>query len=150
MGALTIAIVSNIVLGGVLFGLLYRRRGNDTERLTGPEQALARYRIRYPRASGRVSLSADGRSALLALTDGSVGLIERCGQRWNARALEGREILGVERVGDGAIVVRFADFGWPRSRVQLADPETCRSWIERLAAMRAAAVAAPGPRVHRA
>jgi hypothetical protein len=148
--ALTISIVANIVLGFVLFGLLYRKRWSDSEGLTRPEQALARYRIRYPTASGHASLAADGRAALLELSDGTVGLIERCGRRWSVRLLEPREILGVDRAGDGAIVIRFADFGWPRARVQLSDPDTCRRWIERLIAMREAVASARERRLPRA
>lgn len=149
MDALFISIAANIVLGLVLFGVLYRKRGGDSDRLSEPGQALALYRIRYPTATGRVSLAVDGRGALLELTDGSVGLIERHGRRWNVRALEPREIVGVERTAHGAITVRLADFGWPRARIQLPDPDICQGWLERLRAMGEAA--APGrERVHRA
>lgn len=150
MDALTISIVANVVLGLVLLGLLSRKHGNDSERLTEPEQALARYRVRYPTASGRVSLSVDGRAALLELADGTLGLVERCGRRWNVRLLEPREVLGVDRAGDGAIRLRFADFGWPRARVQLSDPDTCQRWVERLGALRAAVAPADERRAHRA
>lgn len=150
MDALTISIVANLVLGLVLLGLLYRRHENDSERLTEPEQALARYRVRYPTASGRVSLAVDGRAALLELADGTVGLVERCGRRWNVRLLQPREILGVERAVDGAIRLRFADFGWPRARVQLSDADACQRWVERLAALRAAVAPADERRAHRA
>ncbi len=150
MNALTISIVANIVLGLVLLGVLYRKRGGDPDRLTGPEQALARYRTRYPAASGRADLATDGRAALLELTDGSVGLVERCGRRWNVRTLEPREILGVDRARDGAITIRLADFGWPRARVLLSDPDTCRDWTERLGALREAAASGRERMVHRA
>ena len=135
---LTISILANIALGIVLFAVLYRKRANDPERLAEPQQALERYRTRYPLARGRASLAADGRAALLELTDGTLGLVERCGRRWNVRALKPTEILGVDRAGERAITVHFADFGWPRSRVELADPDTCRRWLERLVAMREA------------
>jgi hypothetical protein len=141
VNALTIAIVANIVLGIVLLGVLYRKRGSDSDRLTEPEQALARYRTRYPTASGRVDLAVDGRAALLELADGTVGLVERCGRHWSVRVLEPREIVGVERASDGALTVSFADFGWPRARVQLSEPDTCQRWIERLVAMRDAVAA---------
>jgi hypothetical protein len=147
---LTISILANIALGVVLFGVLYRQREADTERLTGPEQALERYRIRYPRASGRVSLAADGRAALLELTDGTIGLVERCGRRWNVRVLQPTEILRIDRAGDRTICVHFADFGWPRTRVELSDPESCRRWIERLVAMRVAVASARGRKAHHA
>jgi hypothetical protein len=146
--ALTLSIAANIVLGLVLFGLLYRKRGQDSGRLSEGEQALACYRIRHPTASGRVSLAADGRAALLELTDGSVGLVERRGRRWNVRTLAQGEIVGVDRARDGAITVRLADFGWPRARVQLSDPDICQDWMERLGAMCGAA--ASGRVAHRA
>lgn len=150
MEALIISIVANIVLGLVLLGVLYRKRGTDSERLVEPGEALALYRVRYPTAAGRVSLAVDGRAALLELTDGSVGLVERCGRRWNVRALEPREIVGVDRAGDSALTVRLADFGWPRARVQLPDRDICESWMERLRAMCAAAASGRQRAVHRA
>ena len=138
MNALAISILANIALGIALFGVLYRKGARDSERLGGPEQALERYRTLDPLARGRVSLAADGRAALLELTDGTLGLVERCGRRWNVRALEPREIVGVHRAGDRALTVDFADFGWPRSRVEFSDPDTCRQWIERLVTLREA------------
>lgn len=150
MDALAISILANFVLGIILFGVLYRKRRRDSDRLTEPEQALTRYRIRYPTARGQVSLAGDGRAALLELTDGSVGLVERRGRRWNARVLEPREIVGVDRAGDGAITVRFADFGWPRARVQLSDPDICQGWMERLGALREAAAPGRERMAHRA
>ena len=53
--------------------------------------------------------------------------------------LEPREIVGVDRGRDGAITVCFADFGWPRARIQLSDPAICQGWMERLGALREAA-----------
>lgn len=150
MDALLISILANVVLGLVLFGVLSRRRGRDADCLTEPAQALALYRMRFPTATGRVSLATDGRAALLELDDGGVGLIERCGRRWNARALEAREIAGVERARDGAITVRFADFGWPRARVQLSDPGICQGWMERLGALRETASPGRARKAHRA
>lgn len=150
MDALLISILANVVLGLVLFGVLFRKRGNDSDRLTDPEQALARYRTRYPTASGRVSLAADGRAALLELIDGSIGLVERCGRRWNVRLLDPREIAGVDRGRDGVLTLRFADLGWPRARVQLADPGICEGWMQRLGGLREAGSPNPAGRIHRA
>ena len=150
MNALAISIFANILLGLVLLGVLYRRRGTDTDRLTEPGQALAHYRTRYPTASGRVDLGADGRAALLELADGSLGLVERRGRRWNVRVLEPREILAVERASDGALTVGFADFGWPRARVQLSEPDARQRWMERLVAMRDAVAATRERRLRRA
>ena len=150
MDALIISILANVVLGLVVFGVLLRKHVSDSDRLTDPEQALAHYRLRYPTARGRVSLAADGRAALIELTDGSAGLVERCGRRWNVRALDPREIVGVARARDGAITVRFADFGWPRARVQLSDPGICQGWMERLGALREAGSAGRMREAHRA
>lgn len=150
MNPLAIAIIANVVLGVVLLGLLYRKRGDDTERLTEPGQALDRYRMVHPTARGGASLAADGRAALIDLADGSLGLVERRGRRWNARALNPGEIAGVDDANDGAITIRFADFGWPKARVLLADPVDRRRWIDRLAALRGAAVSTRDKRVHHA
>ena len=138
MGALTVAIMANIGIGVVLLAVLYRHRMSAPEALTGPDQALARYRTLYPLAGGKATVADDGRTALLELTDGTIGLVERRGRRWNVRAVRSTELLGVHHEVDEAITLRFADFGWPRSRVLLADAEARKHWIGRLAALRPA------------
>lgn len=141
MGGLTVAIVANIGIGVVLLAVLYRQRLSGPQSLTGPDQALARYRVLYPRANGAVTVATDGLAALLELDDGTIGLVERRGRRWNVRAVSSSELLGVRRGADEAITLRFADFGWPRSRVLLADADTRERWIGRLAALRSTSVA---------
>lgn len=144
MGGLTVAIVANIGIGAVLLAVLHRQRTSDPQPLTGPDQALARYRTLYPLATGTATVAADGRAALLELTDGTIGLVERRGRRWNVRAVSSSQLLGVRREADESITLRFADFGWPRSRVRLADAQTLDRWIGRLAALRSAPVAPEG------
>lgn len=144
MNALAIAILANILLGLMLLGLLYRKRGTDPERLTGAEQALAHYRTRYPTATGRAELASDGQAALLDLVDGSVGLVQRCGRRWSVRTLEPKEIVGVARASDGTLTVSFADFGWPRARIRLST-DACERWLERLLALRDSALSMRRP-----
>jgi hypothetical protein len=135
MSGLAIAIAANVLLGLVLLGVLFRRRIADAERLTEPAQALEQYRTLHPTAGGSVSIAVDGRAALLELVDGTVGLIERRGRRWSVRSVEQSELAGVDGEGDDVIAIRFADFGWPRSRVRLSDPVLRQHWIERLALM---------------
>ncbi len=134
MNALVIAISANILLGFVLLGMLFRRRAADAERLTDSDQALCHIRRLLPSADGNVSLSADGLGALFELLDGTVGLIERRGRRWTVRVIEPGELVAVQVEGD-RITIRFADFGWPRSYLQLPDPAIRRHWDERLAAL---------------
>ena len=140
MGGLTVAIVANFGIGIVLLAVLYRQRMSGPQPLTAPDQALARYRVLYPLANGTVTIATDGLAALLDLDDGTIGLVERRGRRWNVRAVSSLELLAVGRESDEAITLRFADFGWPRSRVLLADADTRERWIGRLAALRSTAV----------
>jgi hypothetical protein len=144
MGGLTVAILANIGIGVVLLAVLYRHRTSDPQPLTGPEQALTHYRALYPLAKGTATVAADGRAALLELADGTIGLVERRGRRWNVRAVSSSELLAVRREADEAITLCFADFGWPRSRVLLADADTRERWIGRLAALRSTAVVPEG------
>jgi hypothetical protein len=139
MDALAISIGANVALGVVLLGILYGRRGVDEARLTDPDQALAQWRALDPRAHGRATLAADGRAALLELDDGSLGLVERRGRRWAARSLDPRELVGVDATDDGSITLRFADFGWPRACVRIADPALRGRVLDRLGALRAGA-----------
>lgn len=150
MSGLAIAIAANVLLGLVLLGVLFRRRTADAERLTEPAQALEQYRLLHPRAGGSVSIAVDGRAALLELADGTVGLIERRGRRWSVRSVEPAELAGVEGKGDDVIAIRFADFGWPRSRLRLADPALRQHWIERLAVMQQVNKGQPSSGEHRA
>ena len=139
MNALAISIGSNVVLGVVLLGLLYRRRGPDDARLDGPDEALIHYRAFDPAAEGSATLASDGRAALVELDDGSLGLVERRGRRWAARALDPSELAGFDANEGGVLTLRFADFGWPRAQVRLTDLETRRHWLDRLGALRAGA-----------
>lgn len=144
MGELAVAIVANIGIGVVLLAVLYRHRLSDPQPLSGPDQALARYRTLYPLAGGKATVAADGLAALLELADGTIGLVERRGRRWNVRAVSSSEFLGLRREADETITLRFADFGWPRSRVLLADADTRERWIGRLTALRSAGAGPEG------
>ena len=136
MNALAISIGSNVVLGIVLLAVLYRRRGPDEARLADPDEALMHYRAFDPAARGSATLASDGRAALIELDGGGLGLVERRGRRWAARSLDAGELVGLDATADGAITLRFADFGWPRALVRIADPEMRHRWIDRLAALR--------------
>ncbi|MHB1869265.1 MAG: hypothetical protein ACYCT1_00210 [Steroidobacteraceae bacterium] len=136
--------MANIGIGVVLLAVLYRHRLSDPQPLAGPDQALARYRTHYPLAGGKATVAADGRAALLELADGTIGLVEQRGRRWNVRAVSSSEFLGFRREADEAITLRFADFGWPRSRVLLADADTRERWIGRLTALRSAGAGPEG------
>ncbi|MDE2293911.1 MAG: hypothetical protein KGL36_00485 [Gammaproteobacteria bacterium] len=148
MSVLAISIGSNLVLGIVLFGLLYRRRGTDQARLADTGDALRHYRSLDPAARGRAILASDGRAAFVELDGGDLGLVERRGRRWAARALETNELTGVDASGDGTITLRFADFGWPRARVRIEDPVLRRRWLDRLGALCAGGGASAGAEVH--
>jgi hypothetical protein len=148
MNVLAISIGSNVLLGIVLLGLLYRRRGPDRAQLADPAEALTHYRALDPAARGRATLASDGRAAFVELDDGGIGLVERRGRRWAARSLEANELAGVDATDEGAITLRFADFGWPRARVKIEDPVLRRRWLDRLGALRAGAGANAGAEVH--
>lgn len=148
MNVLAISIGANVALGGVLLGLLYRRRGVDEARLTDPDHALAQFRALDPAARGHATLASDGRAALIELDDGDLGLVERRGRRWAARGLDPRELVGCDATDEGSITLRFADFGWPRACVRIADPTTRRRWVERIGALRAGSKAGVLPEVN--
>jgi len=150
MGALAVSILANVLLGAVLLAMLYRKRGEDSARLTDPAQALACYRATSPSAQGSATLSSDGLGALIDLADGGIGLVERRGRRWNARRLDPLDLAGVDAREDGVVTLRFADFGWPRARVALADPAARARWIERLEGLRREGAAGPHAGMRRA
>jgi hypothetical protein len=141
---LVISIAVNAVLGVVLLGLLYWKGTRDSVRLVGPDEAIAAFKRHYPDAQGSATLAADGRSALIDLhPEGGIGLLQRQGRRWNARVLLSREISAVRVGPDGALEIAFADFGWPRARIALADPQTRARWLARLNALTVQPPASP-------
>ena len=145
MNALVISIGSNVVLGIVLLAVLYRRRGPDEARLADPDEALLHYRAFDPAARGSATLASDGRAALIELYGGGLGLVERRGRRWAARSLDAGELIGLDASTEGEMTLRFADFGWPRAQLRVAEPEVRGHWLDRLEALRAVA----GSRVRR-
>lgn len=132
MSELLISIAVNLALGVILLALLYRKRTRDTVRLTLASEAMDIFRMHFPDALGAATLAADGRAALIDLQRGGTGLVTRHGRRWNARLLAKGELVSVRRSGDDAIELKFADFGWPRARVCLADADTRTMWLSRL------------------
>ena len=143
---LVLSIAVNAVLGVVLLGLLYWKGIRDNVRLTGPEEAFATFKRHYPDVAGTATLAADGRSALIDLhPDGGIGLVQRQGRRWNARILVPREVSAAQVGPDGALEIVFADFGWPRARIPLGDPEARAKWLARVNSLTAQPPASPNP-----
>ncbi len=132
---LVIPIAANVVLGLMLLAIFAWLRARDPAGLASPDEALALFRQRFPGAGGTASVSADGRSALIALRqEPGVGLLHRNGRRWNARELLPDDLRAVRCLGD-TIVLTFADFGWARIRVRLANAEARELWFARLDAL---------------
>ena len=68
---------------------------------------------------------------MIDLQRGGIGLLQRHGRRWNARLLAPGELSSVVLSGD-AIELGFADFGWPRARLRMADADVRAMWLSRL------------------
>jgi hypothetical protein len=137
MSELAISIAVNCVLGVILLGVLRWKLSEDTVRLTNGLEAMDQVARQVPGAVGVVSLADDGRSALFELQRGDVGLVQRQGRRWNARTLKSGEVLSVQSLQDGTIKIRFADFGWPRAQIRIADDDSRVRWLERLRSLQA-------------
>lgn len=135
MSELAISIAVNVLLGFVLLALLYRRRA-DGLRLSGPDEAMEVFRRRFPDAQGEATVSSDGRAALIELgQDVGIGMLECQGHRWNARVLAPGEVCSVQFRSPDLIDIGTADFGWPRSRVRIAEAAGRAKWIARLGAI---------------
>lgn len=132
---LVIAIALNVALGLVLLALLWSRR-HDAGRLSSEAEAEALFRAQFPDAAGVATLSADGRGALIQLPRG-IGVLVRAGRRWNARLIMPRELTHAQQDSAGAISLTFADFGWPRARLPIADADVRAAWLARLRTLEA-------------
>jgi len=146
MMELVISIAVNVVLGALLLGLFVWKRNTDAIRLANPEEAMDVFRRYFPEAVGTATVAADRRAALIDLQPGGgIGLLQRVGRRWNARLLVPREFSAIALEADGTIKLQFADFGWPRARLRIADPEARAKWLVRLDSLTAnAATRHPG------
>jgi hypothetical protein len=127
---LSISIALNVALGLVLLALLWSRR-HDAGRLSNEAEAEALFRAQFPDAACAATLSADGRAALIELPRG-IGVLVRAGRRWNARLIMPRELVHAQQDSSGAISLTFADFGWPRARVSIANAAVRAAWLARL------------------
>jgi hypothetical protein len=89
--------------------------------------------LNFPDSLGAVTVAADRRGALIDLQGGAgIGLLQRQGRRWNARVLAPGEISSARLDSDGAINLHFADFGWPRACIRIADADARAMWLARL------------------
>jgi hypothetical protein len=131
MNELAISIAVNILLGLILLVLLVWKRVGDTARLADSAEAVAHYDRHFPGAVGNATLSDDACGALIDLQRGGIGLLQRQGRRWNARQLRPGEVSSVELDGE-IIKLKFADFGWPRAQMRLADAGARAQWLGRL------------------
>lgn len=129
---IAISIGTNVILGLVLIALLYWKLGADTVRAATAEEALGIFRRFFPDTAGVATLADDGRSALIALDGGGIALLLRYGRRWNARVLRSTELSKVSVDPTGLIELAFADFGWPRARIAMADESRRAAWVARL------------------
>ncbi len=148
MAELAISIAVNLLLGIVLAAMLYRRRADDVGLLGGAGEAMDVFRSRYPDIEGAATVSADRRAALIELPqDAHIGLVQRQGRRWNTRLLAPGEVRSVRQSLPDALDLELADFGWPRARIRIADPEARAAWMARLGARGAGG---PSPSVRHA
>jgi hypothetical protein len=140
MSELAISIAVNCMLGVILLALLIWKRTPDTVRLSEPDEAMEQFKRYFPEAVGAATVADDRRSALIDLKcGGAVGILQRQGRRWNALTLESGQLSSVELGRNEIIQLKFADFGWPRAQIRIADADARALWIGRLKAqMRAA------------
>jgi hypothetical protein len=139
MSELVISIVANVALGLVLLALLFRQRADPGVRLRDASEAIRVFRDLLPEAEGTATLGSDGRTALIDLAHGhGIGILQLQGKRWVARLLVPQDLASVRLTSDGALLVRLADFAWPRILVRFADESACSQWLQRLQALRAA------------
>lgn len=130
---LILPIAVNVVLGLALLALFAWVRRREPPGLASAEEALRIFREQFPDVSATASLSADGRGALLMLSQAPhVAVLCRNGRRWNARELSPGELRSVRVRGD-AVVLSFTDFGWGRIQLRLADVAAREQWLARLA-----------------
>jgi hypothetical protein len=143
MPELIISIAVNVALGLVLLTLFWTTRRREAICLADPEEAAVLFRSHFPDQHGMATLSVDRRSAMIDLNPG-VGILVRHGHRWNARHLLAHEVHAVRLEGDD-LVLEFADFGWPRTRLTLAPGAVRTEWLARLQSLPDAAPARAAP-----
>jgi hypothetical protein len=116
-----------LAIGAVRFSGL-----SHPARLATATQAEQAFRLDYPDAEVReVLLSADSRAAILALGDGSIGLVEAFGAKFVTRRVDGGAIASLH--GDGDVLdVRYRDFTHPAASYRFSDAgaaSRARSWL---------------------
>jgi hypothetical protein len=138
MRELLIAIGFNAVVGVLAALLIYfywtRRRGDAS--LADADTALGLFRGHFPEITGKATLTADGRNALIDLPDGvGLGLLQGHGHRWNAHWLKPGDVASVRVTQDRMLLVRFVDYGSPHASLAFRDGNERDSWLARLQAL---------------
>jgi len=151
MSEIALSVAVNLALGIALFLLLYGTRRNGGMRLAGPPEAMALFASHFPDAAGEAMVTVDHQNALIELPPGTeVGLVQLQGRRWNARKIAPGDIRTVHLGSDGAIRIKFADFGWPGATLCFADPDHRLRWLQRLAVLQRHSLAQSPAAVRRA
>ncbi|HVW71350.1 MAG TPA: hypothetical protein VHB68_20385 [Steroidobacteraceae bacterium] len=133
MRDLLIAIGVNLLVGAVTALLIYFSSQRRQAGLADPGEALNLFRAQFPDSVPRnITLTSDGRNALIDLSDGSaVGLLQGYGRRWNARVLHDGDVASVQ-ANEATLRLKLTDYGSPRAALLLTDPNERSQWLARL------------------
>lgn len=127
-------------LGGTL-AALHLIGWSTPETLETAQKARDRFALDYPEDTVTdVILANDSHTALLALADGSVGLVAVLGDRFVVRRL-GPQGLTALRIDPQNLQLQLPDIGYPRAVIALPDTPERAPWVARLSACVSTALA---------
>jgi len=115
----SLAVLAALVAVGVglIVAAIHFTGGSRSASVASADAARERFAIDYPRErSTTVEITADRRSAFLALAGGRVGLVHAVGAKFLTRLLGPGDVDAVEIRDDRTLIVCFTDFTFPRAR----------------------------------
>lgn len=120
--AVVVAGVSLIVLAVHLSG------GTRSATLASEDEATNRFLIDYPDARiARCDLSADGGIAVLALEDGTIGLVHPVGSHYLTRHVSpGGFSARIDEANPTSVRLKTGDLTWPRAILNFEDAATAK------------------------
>ena len=139
MPELLIAIGVNVLIGALTALIIYFSRSSRKQgaRLADASTALELFRRQFPDATGTVTVTADGRNALIDLGErAGIGLLQSHGQRWNARILQAGDVASLTASGYSTLELRLTDYANPRASLLLPSADAQFLWLGRLRSLR--------------
>lgn len=123
----------NAVILALVGAVLLIWRANEPARLEETDALFDIFRGQYPPADCAEGwIAPDGRTGLVLLENGAVGLVEGAGRFWRVGVIGAERVRAIDAFGEAGLTLRFTDFDWPGARLHFAAAGERDAWHDHI------------------